>query len=59
MVWDASYREFPDQPQIPRPYGMLVGVRKLHTGQLGRVHMLHQMEKVWSLELLEITNGGV
>ncbi|HMC09551.1 MAG TPA: hypothetical protein VKL22_09560 [Actinomycetota bacterium] len=53
MVWEATYRESPEYASGPRPYGMFVGVRKVYTATLGRVHMLTQIEKVWQLELLE------
>jgi hypothetical protein len=37
---------------------MFVGVRKVYSATLGRVHMLTQIEQVWQLELLEGGDGG-
>ena len=53
MVWEATYRVAPEFAVGPRPYAMFLGVRKVYTSKLGKVHMLHQIEKVWGLELLD------
>jgi len=53
MVWETTAREFYGQGGMPRPYGMFVGVRKLRTRNIGRMNMLHQLELVWRLELLD------
>ncbi|MCW3037060.1 MAG: conserved repeat domain protein [Actinobacteria bacterium] len=58
MVWEATYRVSPEYAPGPRPYGMFVGVRKVYSGTLGRVHMLTQIEQVWQLQLLEVGDGG-
>jgi hypothetical protein len=53
MVWEATYRESAEYAPGPRPYGMFVGVRRVYTATLGRVHMLRQMERAWGLEIVE------
>lgn len=53
MVRETLYRDTYGSGAPPNPYGMFVGVRDLFTGRSGRVHMLHQHEVVWGLELLD------
>jgi hypothetical protein len=53
MVWETTAKEFYGQNAVPRPYGMFVGIRKLRTHTIGRMNMLHQLELVWKLELLD------
>jgi hypothetical protein len=53
MVYQTVYREYYGGNSPPDPYCMFLGDRELHTGQLGRLHMLRQHEIVWGLELLK------
>lgn len=53
MVYETMRRDTYGGNVPPQPYCMFVGIRELHTGALGRLHMLRQHEIVWGLELLD------
>jgi hypothetical protein len=52
MVREIAYRDHYGNGSPAAPYGMFMGIREMYTGPFGRVHMLHQHEIVWGVELI-------